>query len=163
MNTILIIIGWSLCIPAIVFGPIVKLFPSRVNRPWVDGLVKNTLRAYAKYDTKSWIRRMIGIYHNPYLTLQYLTILSNKQEVVCVGVRTHKVKELYQMHDVQTNHGHHQKRINDAKEGVELTSDYGWPIVVGHLMHDGNHRLAAYKEAGAERVKALTYLPVKYK
>lgn len=143
----LILLGWVLCIPAILLGPLAKLMPPDMNRPWVDGLMINMWRAYARYNTVSWIRRMIGIYKNPSLTIQYLRILLNKQEVKHIGSRVVKVADLMAFHDVETTHDHHRARVQRAIEGKGLESQFGKMIVVDNLVHDGNHRRAAFIEA----------------
>lgn len=148
MKPLLVLTGWLLCIPAILLGPLVKFFMIDTDRPWVDGVVTNTIRAYAKYDTKSWIRRMISIYKNPDLTLQYLRILFNKQEVEIVGDMVFETHILENMHSVQTDHEHHRKRVAEARTSTKPHSKYGGIIVVDKTVHDGNHRLAAAKEAG---------------
>lgn len=148
-----ILIGWLLCVPAILLGPLAKLTPVNTNRPWVDGLLVNIWRAYKKYDAKSWVRRMIGIYHNPNITKQYLRILSNRQNVQFIGERELNVELINNFHDVQTDHDHHRYRVLALRAGGKLTSDYGPMVVVGNIVHDGNHRLAALKEVRKPKVK----------
>lgn len=148
MKILLVLIGWLLCVPAILLGPIVKLFPITIDRPWVDGLLLNTLRAYKKYNTRSWIRRMIGIVHNPRITLQYLSILCNKEQVEAIGSKQVYVNVLCRLHDVQTTHKHHKDRVEQARKGNVPDSIFGKIIVVGNKVHDGNHRIEALKEAG---------------
>lgn len=151
-NNILRIIGWVLCIPAILLGPIARATYYNTNRPWVDGLVINIWRAYAKYDTKSWIRRMISIYKNPSLTVQYLKILKNKQIVYYCGATTIKSNILNNMHDTQTDHAHHRQRVDLLRAGKKIKSQYGPMIVVDNIVHDGNHRLSVYKEVGDRNI-----------
>lgn len=146
-NCALRIAGWFLCIPAILLGPLAKLTKADVSRPWVDGLFYNTWRAYKKYDTKSWLRRMISIYHNPNLTIQYWNILTTKKKVVLVGETRLSVDTLRSAHDIQTDHAHHRHRVNQAKSGTIPVSNYGSIIVVGNTVHDGNHRIGALQEA----------------
>lgn len=148
MKQLLIVIGWVLCIPAIILGPIARLLPIDTKRPWVDGLLINTLRAYKKYDTTSWVRRMKSIYKEPQLTIQYLRLLRRKMEVEFDGYYLFPVGLLSAGHSVQTDHEHHRKRVEDLRRGKTVISNYGSPIVVGSLVHDGNHRLAACREAG---------------
>lgn len=151
-NNILRIIGWLLCIPAILLGPVARKTYDNINKPWVDGLLVNMWRAYAKYDTKSWIRRMIGIYKNPNLTIQYLNILRNKQIVYYCGATVVNTSKLQNMHDTQTDHAHHRERVKCVIEGGKPKSKYGPMIVTDNIVHDGNHRLAAYHEAGNKNI-----------
>jgi hypothetical protein len=116
-------------------------------RPWVDGLFVNTWRAYKKYNTKSWIRRMIGIYHNPNLTAQYWSILTTKKNVLPVGLLAAMPHELKRLHDIQTTHNHHKSRVEECKKGRVPSSQFGPIVVVGNEVHDGNHRIGALQEA----------------
>lgn len=157
-NIILAIIGVFLCIPAILLGPVAKLLPINSDRPWVDGLLINTLRAYKKYNTISWIRRIISICQKPSLTLEYLSLLVNKQSIYNSPVKSVvDVNYLYASHWVETSHKHHRDRVESYKLGKNVTSQFGPIILVGNQVHDGNHRLAAMKEAGVKHVEALIY------
>lgn len=144
---ILRLVGWLLCVPAILLGPVARLTRSDVSRPWVDGLLHNTWRAYKKYDAGSWLRRMAGIYHNPDLTLQYWAILTTRKNVRLAGEEEARVGTLRPAHDIQTTHAHHRLRVARARRGEVPTSDYGRIIVVGDVVHDGNHRVGALREA----------------
>lgn len=157
MNSLLIVTGWLLCLPAIILGPVAKLLPINTNRPWIDGLLINTLRAYKKYNAQSWIRRMKSISKNPQITLQYLKILTNKENRQPHGQTELRVAELVQFHDVQTDHFHHRLRVLDYKRGKQPASDFGAIVVVGNTVHDGNHRLAAAREAGIETLIAYKW------
>jgi hypothetical protein len=148
----LMVLGVALIVPAILFSPIVKLLPIDVKRPWVDGLLINTLRAYKKYNTRSWLRRLAGIFIKPETTLEYLNILLNKQEVRYVGESLVKVDDLQPSHFVQTDHQHHRDRVWSIKDGGQVISEFGDMLAVDNVIHDGNHRLAAYKEAGVEEI-----------
>lgn len=147
-NLFLTLLGWGLCAPAILLGPFAKLTSVSVDRPWVDGLFINTWRAYKKYDTKSWIRRMISIYRNPELTLEYLNLLVTKKSVTFVGQETVCVQDLKPCHSVMTAHDHHRQRVADIRSGKIPHSAYGPMLCVDNEVHDGHHRLAAYIEAG---------------
>lgn len=144
---VLRLIGWGLCVPAIFLGPFAKLTSCDTTRPWVDGLFINTWRAYKKYNTKSWIRRMIGIYHNPKLTIQYLSILVAKKKVQKMGIVDITPHKLNRLHDIQTTHKHHRLRIQESQKGKVPSSQFGPIIVVGNHVHDGNHRVGALQEA----------------
>lgn len=157
MSTLLIITGWLLCVPAIIFGPAAKLLPLNTDRPWIDGLLINTLRAYKKYNTQAWIRRMKSIAKHPQITLQYLKILTNKEQKQPIGQVELRVAELVQFHDVQTDHQHHRLRVLDYKYGKQPASDFGSIVVVGNTVHDGNHRLAAAREAGVKTITAYKW------
>lgn len=139
--------GWGLCVPAIAFGPIAKLTSCDTMRPWVDGLIVNTWRAYKKYNTKSWLRRMVGIYHNPNLTVQYWSILNTKKTVQSIGLVVATPNQLNRLHDIQTTHEHHRLRVQECKNGEVPSSQFGPIVVVGNEVHDGNHRIGALQEA----------------
>lgn len=156
IHILLILLGWTMCAPAILLGPLARrtIDASTLQRPWVDGVFKNLWRAYAKYDTTSWYTRMQGIYHNPKLTLQYIKVLWNKQNVSNVVSQSFaKVEDLVASHDVTTHHEHHRNRVLLARSHGYLDSKFGPIIVVGNRVHDGNHRLAAYKEAGVKYIQ----------
>jgi hypothetical protein len=160
-NWALRLIGWSLCLPAIALGPIAKFTTCDTTRPWVDGLFINTWRAYKKYNTKSWIRRMIGIYHNPKLTKQYWAILTTKKNVQPAGIVLTSVYDLNRLHDIQTTHEHHRSRVQEAKKGKVPSSQFGQIVVVGQDVHDGNHRIGALQEANfSEPVPVLQWRQV---
>jgi hypothetical protein len=144
------VVGVLLILPAILLGPLAKLLPINTSRPYVDGVVINCLRAYKKYNTRSWIRRLVFICQNPSVVEQYLKILSTKKAVTACKLRQVKVADLRQLHDVQTTHTHHRKRVADLKAGQGIDSEFGNMIVVDDWVFDGNHRLAAMREANVK-------------
>lgn len=147
-NWALRMLGWFLCLPAILLGPVAKLTLCDVSRPWVDGLWVNTWRAYKKYNAGSWLRRMISIYKNPDLTTQYLKILLTKKQVKLIGEVLADPVALRPLHDIQTDHGHHRERVKEGRLGKVPSSQFGPIILVGEDVHDGNHRVGALQEAG---------------
>lgn len=158
LSPILILLGILLTIPAIVLGPLVKLLPIDVNRPWTDGVFLNTLRAYKKYDTLNWLRRLILVFKKPQVMIDYLTLLTNRQHVTCVSVRTRRIETLIAGHLVQTDHDHHRARVAAYVMNEKVESKYGQMVAVDSVVHDGNHRLAAMQEAGIETCEVIQYL-----
>jgi hypothetical protein len=148
-----IALGTFLCLLAIIFQPIAKLTSVDTSRPWVDGLVINVWRAYAKYNTISWITRIIGIFKNPDMTRQYLKILSNKEKISQCETNIVEVEKLIQCHDVQTNHSHHRERVCKLLSGEQIESQFGPIVIVNNIIHDGNHRVAALREANIKTIQ----------
>ena len=68
---------------------------------------------------------MIGIYYNPNLTIQYLSILKTKKNVYCLGSAMVNPHALKQLHDIQTNHTHHRVRIAECKNNLIPSSQFG--------------------------------------
>lgn len=152
--------GWLLCSVAIILGPLAKMFPGKKgkHRPWIDGLAANCWRAYSKYNATSWMRRMVGIYYNPAVSLHYLNILMTKKNAKTSQVwSARRVDELILSHDVRTDHDHHRRRVSALRRGETVTSAFGPVIVVDNIVHDGNHRVAAYKEVGIKWIEVVQW------
>lgn len=161
-NLLLIILGITLCIIPITLSPVLYFLKNESNRPWNDGLIKNTLRAYLRYNAVSWIRRMISICKNPKLTVQYINILLTKKKYDYSATVFVSVKDLIPQHDVQTDHWHHRSRVFFYQMGMANQVTSFSPIIVskrnGKLyIEDGHHRIAAMKEAGIEETPALVF------
>lgn len=157
-NAALILFGWFMCVTTIILGWLLPRLAESYDTPWSDGLILNVLKAAKKYSTKSWLMRMKGIWRNPRLTLQYLEILGN-QQLLRRGpyFLYRRVRDLTPSHDVDTTTDFHRKRVDLAKKGIEVGSEFGDVIVVGDQIHDGHHRVAAHKEAGLEYIKVKQY------
>lgn len=157
-NICKVLLGVILILPAILFGNIIKVLPMDVseNSPWTDGLFKNLMKAYKRYNTKSWVRRLILVFHYPDLSIQYLKILLTNEKISSGVFKVVDINSLIPQHDVQTNHLHHRKRVLNAKNGMILES-FSPIIVVDNIIHDGHHRVMAYKEAGVKQVEVLFF------
>ena len=155
-NVVLRIVGILLIVPAIILSYFVP--EPKVEQPWVRGLFKNIWHAYGKYDSRSWVRRLVFAMKNPEIVGQYWGILANKQEVEYVGYIHMGVKALTPMHDVQTDHQHHRRRVAMYRQGHQPASKYGDVVVVDGFIHDGHHRIAALKEAGVSSVLVKYYI-----
>lgn len=147
MSTLTALFGWFMLILAILLGPLAKMLPINPNRPWVDGFLINTLRAYKKYDTQEWLRRMAVMRKHPEIVHQHLKILRNKQEVKSLGPAYALPDKLKLCHYVNTSHSYHRDRVRRLRNNLPITSAYGPIIVVNNVVHDGNHRVKAYLEA----------------
>ena len=161
-NLFRIFVGFLVCATGMIIGPIARLLPIDINRPWVDGLFMNTTRAFKKYDAARWIRRFKGILKNPNITTQGLNLLKTKKKVIFMGTGVVPARILKRSHDVSTDHAHHRMRIEQIRSGLDVSSDYGDIIVVqtsdGELMvHDGNHRTAAYHEVAPNTLVKILY------
>ena len=156
---LLIIFGTLMCALVIFLKPIVYFIPILADntKPWTFGMFLNLLYSAKRYSLHSLFRRIISITKNPNLTLQYLRILLVKntnisQPTLCQV----NINNLVFQHDVQTDHAHHLQRIEEAKQNKVLTS-FSPIIVVDDKIHDGHHRVDAYKKAGIKQIQCLVY------
>lgn len=155
MVTINCVGGWALgvalILPAIVIGWVFKWIPNKYfdNMPptWTNGLVLNTIIAYRRYSMASWVRRLVLVFIYPSISFQYIKILQTKQSVQGGESRLVRINDLIPQHETQTSHPHHRHRVEQARLGKVLDS-FSPIIVVDNTIHDGHHRIAAYKEAG---------------
>lgn len=159
-NSFWILLGWGMCLTTAFIGWFYReTHLVKLDTPWASGLILNVLKAASKYNTKSWLMRCKGIWHNPSLTLQYIKILSNKSPELIGPIKAWRsVDSLAPSHDVDTASAYHRKRVADLKAGIEPHSQFGNIVVVNHVIHDGHHRVAAYKEAGMRYIEVQQYI-----
>lgn len=149
----LMIFGFLICIVGILLGPVARLTSMSIERPWVDGFLVNTWRSFKKYTFVSWVRWIVSIYRKPELIVQYLGILFTKKKVVFVGKKKLETQSLLPQHMVFTDHKHHRDRVSDIKKGNLPSSNFGAILIVDNAIHDGHHRIEAFREAGIEEVE----------
>lgn len=156
-NLIRIIVGFFLVFPAIVYSLLFPKYKGDVQKiTWTNGLIKNVITAYRRYDTKSWIRRFLSILKNPLLVDQYINILLTKKQVRYLGKLTVNPFDLVPSHDVCVDHNHHRKRVEDYKNNL-IVKSFSPIIVVDMKINDGHHRIAAMKEVGLKEVEVHYY------
>jgi hypothetical protein len=154
------IIGSFLLITAAFFS-LFLYNPFIDSKPWTRGLLRNLLYSYQKYDAVSWLRRFKLLKKDPTTTWKYLKILSNKQDIDPYPCLTQcSIADLIPQHGIAKDQ-HYKDRIKEYQEYIKLyghipcgwlTSGYGHIVVVNNIIHDGHHRIAAAKEAGAKHI-----------
>lgn len=159
VNPLLILIGVALVVPAFLASLLIGNNPKVATKTWNNGLFGNVLVAYKRYDYKSWARRMVSVYKNPKIVLQYLDILFQKYEVEYVGKKIVQLSSLEFSHDIQTDHQHHRERVKKYLQG-EIVESFSPIIVLDNKIQDGHHRVAAMQEAGIQTAEVIVYKKV---
>ena len=156
------VLGVLLCLIPILLEPVLFFVRQRDNKPWNKGLIGNIIQAYRRYNTYSWLIRIVAILHNPNVTLQYLRILSTKEKAALVPIaREVLIESLIPQHDIYTKTKFHQDRIKAYKENKQVSSDFGPIVVLNSKVQDGHHRLSAMKEAGVKTAWVYDWTPTK--